>query len=106
MDGPEHKELRRTVLPTFSPKSARSIWTERFERIVDEVLDRVEPQGEIDWIKEVAMPIAAEALKLVTGMTQISWQEMDRLSQGMIDGVANVTKDEDVWKNCNECSEA
>jgi cytochrome P450 len=106
MDGDEHRQLRNVVLPTFSPKAAKTVWRNKFEHLTEEVLDRVEPLGEADWIKEVAMPIAAEALKLVTGLTQISWQEMDRLSQGMIDGAANVTKDKAVAERCNDCTSA
>jgi len=104
MDGTEHRELRRVVQPTFSAGSARTVWTERFEKVISALLDQIESQGEAEWIKEVAMPIAAEALKLVTGLTQISWQEMDRLSQGMMDGVSNVERNKAVWERCDECT--
>jgi cytochrome P450 len=106
MDGAEQKALRRAVQPTFSPKSAKSFWTERFAKLTEDVLDRIEPQREADWIKELAMPIAGEALKLITGITQVSWQEMDSLSQTMIDGVANVEQNKEVWQRCEASTAA
>ena len=50
------------------------------------------------------MPVSCEVLKFITGLTQIIWQDIDRLSQGMIDGCANYTEDLEVEARCNECT--
>jgi hypothetical protein len=43
------------------------------------------------WSMILPCPFQAEALKSVTGLTNMDWREMDRVSQGMIDGCANYT---------------
>jgi len=43
-------------------------------------------------------------LKLVTGLTNMSAVEMDRVSQGMIDGCANYAGDADVAARCDDCT--
>ena len=47
------------------------------------------------------MPVSGEALKAITGLTQMTWQDMDQVSQGMIDGCANYTGDPEVEARCN-----
>ena len=32
------------------------------------------------------------------------WQEMDRVSQGMIDGCANYTQNKIIEENCHNCT--
>ena len=54
-----------------------------------------------DLVTEYAMPVSAEALKLVTGLTNMRFQDMDAWSQGMIDGIANYTGDEAVQARCD-----
>lgn len=34
----------------------------------------------------------------------MNWQEMDRVSQGMIEGCANYTMDPEVGAHCNDCT--
>ena len=58
----------------------------------------------IDVVNEFAKPVSAQALKSVTGLTNMTWQEMDRVSQGMIDGCANYIRDSSVEKNCYDCT--
>ena len=58
----------------------------------------------IDVVNEFAKPVSAQALKSVTGLTNMTWQEMDRVSQGMIDGCANYLGDSIVEKNCFDCT--
>ena len=58
-----------------------------------DILDRIAGQADIDVVNDFAMPVSAEALKSVTGLTNMDWREMDRVSQGMIDGCANYTGD-------------
>ena len=50
------------------------------------------------------MPVSGEVLKAITGLTQMTWQDMDRVSQGMIDGYANYTADPEVEARCNDCT--
>ncbi len=103
-DGSPHMEERKVIFPTVSPKTVKMVWAQQFEKLTEEVLDRVYPLGEVDIVKDVAMPISAEALKAITGLTNMSWQEMDRVSQGMIDGCANYAGDRQVEERCHDCT--
>ena len=88
-DGEAHLAERKAIFPTVSPKTVKNIWKEMFQESVSETLDDLSGQTCADMIHEIAMRISGEALKAMSGLTQISWREMDRISQGMIDGCAN-----------------
>jgi hypothetical protein len=70
------------------------------------MLDELAPQGQACMVRDMAMRISGEALKAITGLTQITWAEMDRVSQGMIDGCANYAGDPVVEARCTACTEA
>jgi cytochrome P450 len=105
-DGEAHLNERKAIFPTVSPKTVKTIWQKQFKTIVDETLNDILPNGQADMINEIAMRISGDALKAITGLTQISWQEMDRVSQGMIDGCANYSSDPEITKRCNDCTSA
>lgn len=103
-DGDEHMSQRKAIFPTISPKTVKNVWKDLFTAATTEVLDRIAPMGACDLVKDYAMPVSAEALKAITGLTNMDWREMDRVSQGMIDGCANYTGDPDVEARCNDCT--
>jgi len=105
-DGSLHQAERKAIFPAVSPKTVKNVWKKEFRRIVDSTLNEVSPQGSADMVRDIAMRISGEALKMITGLTQISWQEVDRVSQGMIDGCANYTANPDVKANCEDCTHA
>jgi hypothetical protein len=47
------------------------------------------------------LPLSAECLKHVTGLTNIRYQEMDAWSQAMIDGIANYAGNKKVEARCH-----
>ncbi len=47
------------------------------------------------------MPLSAECLKDITGLTNMRFQDMDAWSQGMIDGIANYAGNPDVEARCH-----
>ena len=103
-DGEDHKAERRTIFPTVSPKTAQKVWKQKFIDHTKSILESLSDQDLIDVVNEFAKPVSAQALKSVTGLTNMSWQEMDRVSQGMIDGCANYIRDTSVEKNCYDCT--
>nr|WP_070959354.1 cytochrome P450 [Hyphomonas sp. Mor2] len=105
-DAEDHQRERRAIFPTVSPKTVKSEWKDKFENETDKILNELEPAGEADFVKDIAMRISGEALKIITGLTQISWEEMDRVSQGMIDGCANYVGDVEVEETCHQCTAA
>ncbi len=103
-DGEDHKAERRTIFPTVSPKTTQKVWKQKFVDHTKSILESLSDQDLIDVVNEFAKPVSAKALKSVTGLTNMTWQEMDRVSQGMIDGCANYIRDSSVEKNCYDCT--
>ena len=103
-DGEEHKKERHIIFPTVSPKTTQNVWKQKFIDHTKEILDSLSDQQEIDLVNEFAKPVSAEALKIITGLTNMTWQEMDRVSQGMIDGCANYSQNKKVEENCHNCT--
>lgn len=88
-DGDEHRRERFVYYPAISPKTVKATWTRQFEALTDAVLDSLVGQGSADLVPAYATATSGEALKILTGLTNITYQEMDAWSQAMIDGVSN-----------------
>ena len=54
-----------------------------------------------DLCKAFALPLSAECLKDVTGLTNMRFADMDAWSQAMIDGIANYTGNKEVEARCH-----
>ena len=100
-DGEEHFNERKAVFPALSPRTVRDVWKAEFETATDAILDQLAPRGECDLVQDFAMPVSGEALKVITGLRDMEASEMDRVSQGMIDGISNYTSDKDIEANCH-----
>ncbi len=103
-DGEAHQAERKAIFPTISPKTVKQVWTDQFRTATQAILDNLATGNSCDLVRDYAMPVSGEALKAITGLTQIEAAEMDRVSQGMIDGCANYAGDRDVEANCNDCT--
>lgn len=103
-DGAAHMAERKAIFPTVSPRTVRDVWKAEFERFTFEILENIGPSGRADMVKDIAMRISGEALVVITGLRNMSWLEMDRVSQGMIDGCANYAGDPEIEDRCNECT--
>jgi cytochrome P450 len=103
-DGGAHQSERKAVFPTISPKTVKNVWKSQFEGATATCLNEIAPNGQADMVKDIAMRISGEALKSITGLTNMTWQEMDRVSQGMIDGCANYAGDPKIEANCHDCT--
>ena len=103
-DGDEHKRERHVIFPTVSPKTTQNVWKQKFMDHTKKILSDLSKKQEIDLVNEFAKPVSAEALKSITGLTNMTWQEMDRVSQGMIDGCANYNQNKMVEENCHRCT--
>lgn len=99
-DGEPHLTERRQIFETISPRTAMRVWRERFEAIAARLLDELEPKGEAELVRDYAMPLAGEALALVTGLNGTHWSDIDAWSQAMIDGIANYAGVPEVEQRC------
>ncbi len=103
-DGEAHQAERKAIFPTISPKTVKQVWTDQFRTATQAILNKLATGNSCDLVRDYAMPVSGEALKAITGLTQIEAAEMDRVSQGMIDGCANYAGDREVEAKCNDCT--
>ena len=64
------------------------------------VLDELAPKGRADLCTDYAMTLSGEALRLITGLDNVTAHEMDAHSQAMIDGISNYAGDADIEARC------
>jgi cytochrome P450 len=103
-DGEAHMAERRALFPALSPRTVREHWLPLFREKTAAILDALALRGQADLVRDYAMPVSGEALKLITGLTNMEASEMDRVSQGMIDGCANYAGDPAVEAKCHDCT--
>ncbi|MDU9003397.1 cytochrome P450 [Sedimentitalea todarodis] len=100
-DGERHQQERRILFPALSPRTVQDHWKPIFQRAALSILRELQPRGRCDLVRDYAMPVSAEALKAITGLTEMQAAEMDGVSQAMIDGCANYAGDPHVTARCN-----
>ena len=105
-DGRAHAKERQTIFKTISPKTSRDYWRDKFETIADNIIEKIKKLRSGDLLNIYSKELSAECLKLVTGLTNMTAAEMDRVSQGMIDGCSNYTGDSAIELDCNNCTES
>ena len=105
-DGTAHTTERRQSLPSLSPRAVKNIWKQQFEEsadaILDELADHAASDLACDLVKEYALPVSAHALAHITGLTNMTPDQLDSCSQGMIDGIANYSGDAAIQQKCIE----
>jgi len=99
-DGAAHQSQRRAMQPAVSPRAVQRHWRAAFRAAADRILDDLVPRGQADLCTDYAMPLSGEALRLITGLDNITAQEMDAHSQAMIDGISNYGDDADTEARC------
>ncbi|MCS5674998.1 MAG: cytochrome P450 [Acidimicrobiales bacterium] len=105
-DAEEHRRERFIYYPAISPRKVEQVWASLFEDLTDTVLTDFAPSGSVDLVPNYATAVSGEALKAITGLTQVWFQDLDTWSQAMIDGVANYTGDPEVESRCHAATAA
>lgn len=100
-DAGPHMAERAAMFPSVSPRTVRDHWLAKFQTHADRILDAIAPQGHADLCKALALPLSAECLKDITGLTNMRFEDMDAWSQAMIDGIANYTGNPEIAARCN-----
>ena len=100
-DGAEHIAERKLMLAALGPQPVRAHWEPIFRADAQRVLDALAPQRQADLVPDYAMPVSAHALRALTGLVNMRWQDMDAWSQAMIDGIANYGGDPAVEARCH-----
>ncbi len=100
-DGDAHMAERAAMFPAVSPRTVKEVWRAQFQAHADRILEEIAPLRRADLTKAFALPLSAECLKHVTGLTNIRYQDMDAWSQAMIDGIANYAGNKDIEARCH-----
>lgn len=66
-DGPDHRRLRRLVTKAFTPRIVEQM-RPRIQEIADELLDAVEPRGEMDLVDDYAFPLPIVVIAELMGI--------------------------------------
>ena len=103
-DGEAHQKERKAIFPAVSPRTVKDVWLGQFKADADRLLTQLEPRGQADLLNDYAMLLSGDALRAITGLTNMTPEEMNRVSQGMIDGCANYTGDRAIEANCHDCT--
>ncbi|HIF65653.1 MAG TPA: cytochrome P450 [Acidimicrobiia bacterium] len=105
-DADEHRQERFIYYPAISPRKVEQVWATLFEDLTDTVLASFQQSGSADLVPHYATAVSGEALKAITGLTQVWFQDLDAWSQAMIDGVANYTNDPEAESRCHAATAA
>jgi hypothetical protein len=100
-DGEPHMSERAAMFPAVSPRTVRDTWLTKFQAHAARILEALAPRGEADLVKALALPLSAECLKDITGLTNMRFEDMDAWSQAMIDGIANYSGDPAIEARCH-----
>ncbi len=100
-DGDAHMSERAAMFPSVSPRTVRDTWSKAFQAHADRILEALAPAGGTDLCKAFALPLSAECLKDITGLTNMRFEDMDAWSQAMIDGIANYSGNKEVEARCH-----
>jgi len=101
-DGDAHLAERRQAQPALSPRCVKTIWKSQCEQATDSVLDELEKQVCCDLVQDFALPVSAHALRFITGLTNMTPEQLDSSSQSMIDGIANYEGNLTIQEQCNK----
>jgi cytochrome P450 len=93
-DPPEHTRLRGFVMRSFTPRVIEALRPE-IERLVADLLDRVEGTGRMDAIAEFAYPLPAIVIGKLLGAPEDDRERFMRWSRTIVDFVGTGHPDED-----------
>lgn len=99
-DGAAHMSERKLYFQAVARSTVAEVWTRKFQSHCDRILDDLAPKGEGDFAADFALPLSGECLKEITGLTNITFADMDAWSQAMIEGVSNYQGDAAIEARC------
>jgi hypothetical protein len=79
-DPPEHTRLRGLVNKAFTPRVVEQL-RPHMERLVNELLDQVEPAGKMDLIADLAFPLPVTVIAVMLGVPTEDHDRFSRWSQ-------------------------
>lgn len=99
-DGKQHFKERKQSNPAFSRSTVKNVWKQKFEQATDRIIESISKKEVCDLVTDYAMPVSAHALRVITGLTNITPEQLDACSQSMIDGISNYAGDKAIENRC------
>ncbi|MBV8931905.1 MAG: cytochrome P450 [Kutzneria sp.] len=87
-DGAVHRRLRQSLTPLFGSRRVRQLRTELIAPVVDQVLDRLDGPGDVDFLREVCVPVPYGVITRLLGLPpeDVDWlRERVTVLAGAID---------------------
>jgi cytochrome P450 len=82
-DGEDHRRLRRLVTKAFTPRMVEQL-RPRIQEIADELIDAVEPRGEMDLVDEFAFPLPITVIAELLGIPAADRDRFRRWTNAMV----------------------
>jgi cytochrome P450 len=92
MDDPEHREHRNLVAHAFREKSLARWEPEFIAPIIDELVDRFEPDGEADLVRELTFEFPVRVIARLLGLPEEDFPQFQRWSVELIGLVADIER--------------
>ncbi len=83
MDPPDHTKLRRVLAPSFTPRAV-AVYEHFVRSLTDVVLDEAIPQGEFDFVRDVAREVPIRVLARIMGLPDANLGEFIELGDKLI----------------------
>lgn len=86
VDEPDHRRLRRLVSKAFTPRFIESL-RPRVQEIANELLDQVQPRGEMDLVKNYAYPLPINVISEMLGVPKEDREQIQIWSAALAHGL-------------------
>ncbi|GHO50487.1 cytochrome P450 family protein [Ktedonospora formicarum] len=86
VDDPDHRRLRLLVSKAFTPRYIEGL-RPRVQEIADELLDRVQAQGQMEIVKDYAFPLPINVIAEMLGIPQADWAQIRVWSEALAHGL-------------------
>ena len=103
MDGDEHTRRRKLVSRGFTPRRVRD-HEQTIRRICTEIIDRVAPKGECDFVWDIAAPLPLLMIADMLGFPPESYDDLLRWSDDLIRGTTDRRPGGDGGRRPRRCS--
>jgi cytochrome P450 len=95
MDGPRHKDIRRSLDGKYAPRTVRGYIDDLVEPIVEERLALLAGRSSVDLLAEYFEPISVLSLGRVLGLGHLDADTLRRWFHGLHQGAINFERDPD-----------
>jgi cytochrome P450 len=98
VDEPDHRRLRLLVSKAFTPKYIESL-RPQVQQIADELLDRVQGQGQMDLVADYAFPLPINVISEMLGVPHADRDQIRVWSEALAHGLGVGKRDPGVQAN-------